>query len=169
MGFLDGWRFCPRCGGAGDPRDGRFACPGCGHVVWANSVPGVEAVVERDGRVLLARRAHDPAAGLWDLPGGFPDEGEEPLAALEREVREETGLALEDVQLLGVWIEPDYEGRSVFTVTYRATAGEGEALAADDVAELRWVGRDEIPPDDEFAFVHTREALLVWLGRQEHP
>jgi ADP-ribose pyrophosphatase YjhB (NUDIX family) len=167
MGFLDGWRYCPRCGAAGDPADGRFACAACGHVVWANSVPGVEAVIERDGRILLARRANEPAQGLWDLPGGFPDEGEDPVEALRREVREETGLALEAVELLGIWIEPDYAGRSVFSVTYRATAGAGEAVAADDVAELRWVAPTDLPGDEEFAFVHTPPALRAWLARQQ--
>jgi NAD+ diphosphatase len=168
VGFLDGWRFCPRCGAAGDRADGRFACADCGHVVWANSVPGVEAVIERDGHILLARRAHDPAKGLWDLPGGFVHEGEEPVAALEREVREETGLEVDGISLLGVWIEPDYDGRSVFSVTYRATARPGEALAADDVAELRWVDPTRLPPDEDFAFVHTPPALRLWRARNEH-
>ena len=40
-------------------------------MAWANPVPGAQAVIERDGRVLLGRRRFDPAAGLWDLPGGF--------------------------------------------------------------------------------------------------
>src|SRR4030095_12946138 len=88
-------------------------------------------------RVLLARRPNEPGKGLWDLPGGFPDEQEGPLEALEREVREETGLRLEEVALLGIWLEPDYEGRSVFSVTYRASAAPGEPVAADDVAELQ--------------------------------
>ena len=167
MAFLDGWRFCPRCGSTAQHRGDHVACPACGYVVWANSVPGVEAVIERDGRVLLARRANEPGKGLWDLPGGFPEEQEEPQAALEREVREETGLALEDVSLLGIWIEPDYLGRAVFSVTYAASAGAGEAVADDDVAELRWVAPTELPPDEEFAFVHTPAALRVWRARHE--
>jgi 8-oxo-dGTP diphosphatase len=167
VGFLDGWRFCPRCGAAGEPDDGRFACASCGHVVWANSAPGVEAVIERDGRILLARRGNEPAKGLWDLPGGFLHEGEEPVEALAREVREETGLELGDVELLGIWIEPDYDGRSIFSVTYCATAGAGEAVAADDVSELRWVDAGDLPPDQEFAFVHTPPALRVWRARQQ--
>jgi 8-oxo-dGTP diphosphatase len=167
MAFLDGWRFCPRCATEGEHRGDHFACPACGHVVWSNSIPGVEAVIERDGRVLLARRANEPGKGLWDLPGGFPDEQEGPLEALEREVREETGLALEEVALLGIWLEPDYEGRSVFSVTYRATAAPGEPVAADDVAELQWVAADELPSDGEFAFVHTPEALRLWRARHE--
>jgi ADP-ribose pyrophosphatase YjhB (NUDIX family) len=168
MGFLDGWRFCPRCGAEAAHRGDHVACPACGHVVWASSAPGVEAVIERDGRILLARRGNEPAKGLWDLPGGFVGEGEDPLDALAREVREETGLALADVELLGIWIEPDYDGRAVFSVTYRAVAGAGEAEAADDVAELRWVAPDELPPDEEFAFVHTPPALRLWRARQQH-
>ena len=166
MAFLDGWQFCPRCGAEGEHRGDNFACPACGHVVWANSVPGVEAVIERDGRVLLARRANDPGRGLWDLPGGFVHEREEPLPALAREVREETGLVLADVALLGIWLEPDYDGRSVFSVTYSAIA-TGEPVAADDVSELRWIAPDEFPGAEEFAFVHTLEALRLWRARHE--
>lgn len=169
MGALDGWRFCPRCAGPLTRADGQARCESCGAVHWANSVPGVEAIVEREGRVLVARRAFEPRAGTWDLPGGFVHEGEDPVTALRREVREETGLALEEVELLGIWIEPDYEGRSVFSVTYRAAAGPGEPRAADDVAELRWFAPDELPPDGEFAFVHTPEALRLWRARHEHP
>jgi ADP-ribose pyrophosphatase YjhB (NUDIX family) len=168
MAFLDGWRFCPRCGTEGEPGEDNFACPACGQVVWANSVPGVEVVIERDGSILLARRANEPGKGLWDLPGGFPGEQEGPLDALAREVREETGLALDDVSLLGIWLEPDYLGRSVFSVTYRATA-TGDPVAADDVAELEWFAAGELPPDGEFAFVHTPEALRLWRAGHEQP
>lgn len=167
MGIHDGWRFCPRCAAPLTRADRHLRCSSCGEAYWANSIPAVEAVLERDGRVLLARRAHDPRAGLWDLPGGFADEGEEPLAALRRELHEETGLALgDDAVLLGIWIEPDYDGRAVFCVTYRARAGAGEPRPADDVSELRWFARDELPPDREFAFAHTPHALRVW--RDEH-
>jgi 8-oxo-dGTP diphosphatase len=166
VAILDGWRFCPLCAAELTREAGRVVCPACGAEHWANSVPAVEAVLERDGRVLLARRAHEPRAGAWDLPGGFTEEAEEPLAALAREVREETGLDVADVAFLGIWIEPDYDGRSVFSVTYRATAAAGEPAAADDVSELRWFGRDELPPDDAFAFAHTPLALRRW--RQQH-
>jgi len=167
VGILDGWRFCPRCAAPLKQEPGHLACAACGSAYWANSVPGVEAVIEREGRILLARRARNPRAGTWDLPGGFVEEGEEPLAALVREVREETGLELEDAELLGIWIEPDYDGRSVFSVTYRARAAGAEpAAAADDVAELRWFDPTELPPEHEFAFVHTPLALRVW--RDEH-
>jgi 8-oxo-dGTP diphosphatase len=56
-------------------------------------VPCVGAVVhDAAGRLLLIRRGHAPHAGLWSLPGGRVEAGESPEAAVEREVREETGL-----------------------------------------------------------------------------
>ena len=77
MGVLDGWRFCPRCAGELEPRErGHLACPACGSQYWANSAPAVEGLLQRDGRVLLARRAIEPRLGFWDLPGGFLEEAE---------------------------------------------------------------------------------------------
>ena len=66
----------------------------------------MQALVERDGRLLLGRRAFDPSVGLWDLPGGFLEENEHPLDALVRELREETGLEIEPQEFVGVWMEP---------------------------------------------------------------
>jgi ADP-ribose pyrophosphatase YjhB (NUDIX family) len=61
----------------------------------APAVPCVGAVVhDREGRLLLIRRGHDPGRGLWSLPGGRVEAGESPRQAVEREVREETGLAV---------------------------------------------------------------------------
>ena len=116
MGLLDGWRFCPRCGVRGaasraelhvrEVRPRRYGRTRC---------PASQALVERDGRVLLGRRRDDPAAGLWDLPGGFVDEHEHPLDALRRELREETGLEIEPVEFLGIWMQP-YAGRIVLSL-----------------------------------------------------
>jgi 8-oxo-dGTP diphosphatase len=56
-------------------------------------VPCVGGIVhDPDGRLLLIRRGHAPHAGSWSLPGGRVESGETPEQAVEREVREETGL-----------------------------------------------------------------------------
>lgn len=168
MGFLDGWRFCPRCGSAGEPRDGRFGCTACGHAVWANPAPAVQALVERDGRLLLGRRAYEPSAGKWDLPGGFLEEDEHPLDALVRELREETGLEIEPQRFVGVWMEPGYQGRTVLCLTWDARVAGGAEAAADDVAELGWFAPGELPADEELAFAHFPELLRLWRRRHEH-
>src|SRR4051812_35621430 len=96
MGILDGWRFCPRCAAPATQAGGCSTCSACGLQVWAASIPGVQALaVDESGRVLLGRRTADPGEGLWDIPGGFLDEGEDPIDGLRREFVEETGLNVE--------------------------------------------------------------------------
>ena len=87
MGVLDGWQHCPRCAAALSRHDGHVECGECGFVQYANSAPTASAfLVDDAGRVLLARRAYEPDAGLWDVPGGFLEEGESPLDGLRREL-----------------------------------------------------------------------------------
>jgi ADP-ribose pyrophosphatase YjhB (NUDIX family) len=158
MSLLDDWRFCPRCGGTLTIAADHLACAACGGQHWANSIPGVQGILERDGRVLLARRGREPRLGHWDLPGGFLAEGEDPLAGLRREFREETGLEIEPLELFGIDIEP-YAGRFVFSVTW-IVAARGEPVAADDVAELHWFPRDDLPA--EMAFPGQARLLGRW-------
>jgi ADP-ribose pyrophosphatase YjhB (NUDIX family) len=164
MGLLDGWTVCPRCGSGLRLEPGRAHCPACGSAYYANSAPAVEGVLERDGKVLLSKRGIEPRRGLWDLPGGFLEEGEHPLDGLRRELLEETGLEIEPGEFVGVWLEP-YDGRVVFGVTYKATA-TGEARAGDDLTELRWFAPDELPDAGELAFSAYPEILSLW--RDEH-
>jgi ADP-ribose pyrophosphatase YjhB (NUDIX family) len=165
MGALDGWRFCPICGEAIEKVDDRAECGACGYVGYANAVPGAEAVcLDERGRVLLGRRAYEPDAGLWDLPGGFLHENEHPLDALRREIREETALEIEPTEFLGHWLEP-YDGRIVLCLAWTARA-MGEARAGDDLVEVRWFEPDELPAPDELAFTHYPAVLAAAVGYQ---
>ena len=139
-------------------RNGCAECGTCGFRAYANPVPATEAVIVDDqGRVLLGRRAVDPGANLWDFPGGFLNEDEEPVAALEREVREETGLEISIRAFVGFYLEP-YDGRTVLCVTWLADRADGVARAADDLVALKWFAQDELPLE-ELAFSHYRQAL----------
>ena len=163
MGILDGWRFCPRCAGTLTRDDSSVDCAACGYKGWSNPVPGVHAMIERQGQVLLGRRAFDPGAGCWGLPGGFLEEHEHPLDGLQREVREETGLEIEPREFFGAWMQPHGE-RTVLSLVWRAAVQGGIERAADDVLELGWFGVDELPPDvGPDAFI---QALSAW--RHEH-
>lgn len=166
MGILDGWRFCPRCAAAVSAHPARIECRECGFVTWANPVPGAQALVERDGRVLLGRRRFDPAAGLWDIPGGFVDEHEHPFQALERELLEETGLEIEPTEFLGIWMQP-YDGRNVLSLTWLARPTAGEERPGDDLVELGWFGPREVPAPEELAFETYVEILSLWSSRHE--
>jgi ADP-ribose pyrophosphatase YjhB (NUDIX family) len=164
VGLLDEWRHCPRCGAEVEPADERAQCTACGYVAYANPAPAACALcVDDEGRILLTRRAWEPYAGMWDLPGGFLAETEHPLAALRRELLEETGLEVEPTEWFGAFMtsygdEP--AARCVLNLVWKARVVGGEPRAADDVAELRWFARDEVPPLDEVAMA---EPLAAWL------
>jgi ADP-ribose pyrophosphatase YjhB (NUDIX family) len=163
VGVLDGWRLCPRCGHELEPLErSHRVCPGCGARYWANSAPAVQGVLEREGRVLLARRGIEPRLGFWDLPGGFLEEGEEPLDGLRREFLEETGIDVEPGAWLGAFVEP-YDAYFVLSLSW-AVRGEGEPRADDDVEELVWFEPGELPA--EMAFASQKLVLDAWLAQR---
>jgi NADH pyrophosphatase NudC (nudix superfamily) len=160
------YRFCPHCGTAypGPPDGVRQACDACGEATYLTPKPAACGVVlDRGGRVLLGRRARDPAAGLWDVLGGFLEPGETPEAALVRELLEETGLVCTVGRYLGGF--PDMYGEggdATLNLAYQCHVGEGEPRAADDVAELAWFAPSELPPPDQFAFPNSVAILEAW-------
>lgn len=170
MAELDGWRYCPRCRQELAHEPGRIECAGCGFVAYANPKPTASAIcVDAGGRVLLARRAIEPFLGAWDLPGGFVEDGEHPLDALRRELREEAAVEVEPLEFVGVWMDEyrgDSSAQSTLNLFWAARLVAGEPAAADDVAELRWFEPDELPRDDELAFDCVALALAAW--RNEH-
>lgn len=170
MGLHRGWRWCPRCRAALDVGGGKASCPACGFVHYAHSAPTASALPEDgEGRVLLARRAVEPDAGKWDIVGGFLEEGEHPLEGLQRELREETGLDVEPREFLVATV--DRYGKTedapyTLNLVWTARVSGGEPEAADDVAELRWFGREELPSPEECAFEHVFTVLRVWRDQQ---
>ncbi len=172
MGILAGWRYCPRCGGPLVHDEGRVACGACGFVHYAGSAPAVAALVLDDaGRVLLGRRAGEPDAGLWDALGGFLDEGEDPLAGLHRELAEEAGVEVEVGDYVGAFVdrygdEPD--ATSVLNLVWEARITRGSPTPADDVSEVSWFARDELPAKDEVAFRWLARCLESWAAARVH-
>lgn len=167
--FFAGWRHCPECGSDRLQLNGsKASCPSCGREVYANPAPTASALlVDDEGRVLLARRAGDPGAGLWDLLGGFVDEGEEGLAALRRELREELDVEIEPGEFVGAF--PDIYGEDgVYTLNLYWTARlvSGEPTPDEtELEEIAWFALDELPSREEFAFSNTVAALEAWGQR----
>jgi ADP-ribose pyrophosphatase YjhB (NUDIX family) len=148
----------------------RATCPSCGSIYYANSAPTVGALCEDElGRLMLVRRGIEPRKGKWDTPGGFLEEGEEPLDGLRRELREETGLEIEPDEFFGALVDlygDGPEAQYVLSLNWTAHVVSGEPAPADDISEIRWFGADELPGEDEIAFDSVAEIVGRWRERR---
>jgi ADP-ribose pyrophosphatase YjhB (NUDIX family) len=108
---------------------------------------GVGAVVVEEGRVLLVRRGTEPLLGRWSLPGGLLEVGESLSAGVVREVREETGLTVEPLELIELLDRIHREGERVryhyVIADYLCRVAGGALQAASDADAARWVERAE--------------------------
>ena len=109
----------------------------------------ISAVVWRAGRFVVVRRARPPAQGLFTLPGGGVEAGETLKQAVEREMREETGLIVEPIDLAGhrEVIMRDAEGRVArhfVILAFAALWREGELTLNEELAEARWIDAGEL-------------------------
>ncbi len=135
-------KYCPRCGNVVESAEhfGKFrpACPGCGWVHFADPKVAAAALVEKDGRVLLVRRVNEPFRGLWTLPAGFIDAGEDPAQAAVRECMEETGLEVRVLHVLDVVAGREHERGADFVIVYRAeVVGE---YCYQAMTSILWIG-----------------------------
>lgn len=163
--------FCPACGGRLAeqfyPPDNcnRLICAACGRVHYRNPIVVGSVIIERDGCVLLLRRARAPRAGTWVFPGGFVELGETVAEAARRECIEETHIEPRMGPLLGVYDRP---GPGVVVVVYGASVTSGSAKPGPEASEVRWFPTDHIPWD-ELAFDTTEAALRDWVAQTGTP
>lgn len=149
---------------------------------------GVGGVVVHRGRVLLVRRACPPLQGEWSIPGGLVEIGETLANAVEREVKEETGLEVEALEVIGVFegLFPQTKARQTaravprsmryhyVLIDFRCALGPGRGRnprsrarlqASSDVTEARWVRPDQLP---EYGLRPETRVLILETFRRLH-
>jgi len=112
-------------------------------------IVGVGGVVVNRGRVLLVRRGSEPLKGQWSIPGGMLELGEDLGEAARRELKEETGLEVEPLEVLTVFDRIQRQGRRVryhfVIVDFACRLKRGRLKPASDVLDARWVRRQDLP------------------------
>jgi ADP-ribose pyrophosphatase YjhB (NUDIX family) len=159
-----GWRFCPLCAATLARRvvgeRERDACTDCDWVHWDNPTPVVAAVVEYDGRVLLARNRDWPEK-MFALVTGFLERDESPAAAVLREVKEETDLDGDAAHLIGVY---DFTRMNQVIIAFHVPA-RGTVRLSEELADYRLIEPHRLRPWPQ----GTGQALADWMRARSLP
>ena len=168
---LETFQYCPVCG-SNHFEVNNFKskkCRDCGFTYYANPCSATAAFIVNDQHELLVvRRAKEPAKGTLDLPGGFCDMAETVEEGMRREIKEETGLDIHEMEYL--FSSPNvylYSGMGVHTLDMdflvRVHGTVPTIQAADDAAEALWIPLNEVNPSD-FGLTSIRNAVIRFLA-----
>jgi NADH pyrophosphatase NudC (nudix superfamily) len=162
-----GFRFCPQCASPLEwlamQEDGgvkeRLSCTSCGFTHWNNPTPVLAAIVEYEGKVLLARNAAWPGK-MYALITGFMEAGETPTEGIAREIAEETNLQTTALKLIGVY---DFQRMNQVIIAYHAVC-HGEVRLSPELVDYRLYN-----PEDVICWpAGTGYALAEWLTARGH-
>jgi 8-oxo-dGTP diphosphatase len=153
-------KFCPKCGQPVAMKacfgQDRPVCTACGFIYFADPKVAAAVLVKRDEHILLIRRAHEPFRGLWTLPAGFVNAGEDPAEAAIRECAEETGLDIEITGILAIHSGREHPRGSDFVIFFAGQLKGGALHADDDADAAEWFERGQLP---ELAFPSTKSII----------
>jgi len=160
------FKFCPHCASQLNLEE-RFGtlrpvCPNCGWIHFVDPKVAAAVLVTRDDdSVLLVRRANEPFRGLWTLPAGFVNGGEDPAKAAERECLEETGLSVRVKRVYDIVSGREHPRGADFIIVYQAEFVSGDMQAADDADAVEWFDKTHLP---SLAFLATKKVLKSFYG-----
>jgi len=164
---FESFRYCPKCGSDKFVVNNEKSkhCNACGFVYYFNIPAAVAAFIyDKDGRLLVVRRAKDPAKGSLDLPGGFVDANETAEQAIRREIREETGLQVQKIRYMfslpNIYTYSDFNVHTL-DLFYETEIQNTSALcASDDAAEVLWYSPENLQAE-WFGLDSIRKAIRL--------
>jgi NADH pyrophosphatase NudC (nudix superfamily) len=161
------FRFCPQCAAplalmtqaedGGDKE--RLRCAACDYTHWNNPIPVLAAIIEYQGKVLLAQNAAWPGK-MFALITGFMEAGETPQAGMAREIKEETSLDTDALNLIGVY---DFQRMNQLIVAYHAVC-RGEVKLSPELVDYRLFALEDV----KCWRAGTGQAMADWLRSRGH-
>jgi len=146
----------------------RRVCPECGYIHYKQLKVGVGAYIEKDGRLLLLQRTHEPFTRHWNLPAGYVEVDESPAQAVVREVEEETGLQVEVKGLRDVFFFSDDPRGNGILIVYECIETGGNLSESPEGILPTYFKSDVIPGD--LAGGGHDQAIEAWcsLVKESH-
>ena len=159
--------FCVRCGNILEMivrfGDDRPVCTQCDYTHFFDPKVAAAMWLIKNNKLLLVRRAIEPAKGCWTIPGGFVDAWENPAETASRECAEETGLEVIAEKLLDLVPSQHHSNGAGFVIFYRGKIVSGKLQAGDDADAVDWFGINQLP---EIAFHATEIMINRWKKGQ---
>ena len=128
-------------------------------------------IVIKDGKILLVKRTGKILEGSkWGLVGGFVERDETITQSVEREILEETGWTVNDINLLRVkdWPDRPHEDRQNIGFVYFCTAVKKTGEADWESDEQKWFSLDDLPPKEQIAFDHAKDIEFYKIYLKEN-
>lgn len=165
---MSAYQFCPVCAEplvvrADERHHGgreRLACPTGHWTHWDNPLPVLAALVEVEGRILLARNAAWPEK-MFALITGFMERDETPEQGVARELKEETNLDVVELNLIGVY---EFMRKNELIIAYHVKA-QGEIRLSEELVEFRLVAPEKLRPWR----AGTGYAMADWMQKRGLP
>ena len=145
--------------------DNVLVCVDCGYRFYRNSKPTVGAIITNDkNQVLMIRRKTEKLNGLWSVPGGYLENGEDPATGFKRETKEEIGVVIDVGDIVSFEIENDpwalFVNSYVLDIQFKSNIVSGKPKPLHEVSEIAWFSKDEIPWK-KIAFAGVKKALKI--------
>jgi len=123
--------------------------------VWVNPALAVNVIIKDGNRILLVKRKFEPFKGLWSLPGGYVEYGENVEETLKREAKEECGLDVKPSKIVGVYSNPKrHPWKHVIAICYAAKKVRRQSRAESREEKARFFNINQIPK--KLAFDHAK-------------
>jgi len=147
MDPLKDYRYCLRCGAETKNENNIRECESCGYVFYINPNPTASALIISGNEILLTTRAIDPHKGKLDIPGGFVELNETFEDAVRREVREELGVEVRNLEYFNSisdrYLFSGFD-EYILNVNFKVSVDSEDFKPADDISDAAYYPLDEI-------------------------